>query len=395
MSFDRDRENPKQTKITGRRKTSARLLLSCWVVFVCFGFPPGYQCQAQSKSEQGFEKIATQAAQARDANRFDEATALYRQALRLRSEWAEGWFHLATLLYDRDVYAEAEEAFKKATSIDPKVGTAWVMLGLCEFKLGRYDDALTHIQHGRQLGITVTPNLRNVMLYHEGLLLMEKGDFEAAQKTLGSLSKEGIDGEDLIIALGLSALRIRPSNLPSADSTKREIIPRAGLGEHLASQKKFNEALQEYDRLASDFPKERNVQFAYGRLLLVSNYDEKAISAFQREIENSPTHLQAHLLISDIKLRLKDAAGARPYAEEAVKLNPQLPLGHYLLGLSLLETGQTARAITELETAQRSLPSEPKIYFALSRAYTRAKRMEDAARARATFTRLNRPSEPE
>jgi predicted Zn-dependent protease len=153
--------------------------------------------------------------------------------------------------------------------------------------------------------------------------------------------------------------------------------------------------LQEYDRLATDFRKERNVQFAYGRFLLVSNYDEKAISAFQREIENTPSHLPARLLIADIKLKLKDAAGARPYAEEAVKLNPQLPLGHYLLGLSLLETGQTARAITELETAQGSLSNEPKVYFALARAYTRANRMEDAARARAAFTRLNKPSEPE
>jgi tetratricopeptide (TPR) repeat protein len=339
---------------------------------------------------QDFEKLAAQAAQAREANRFDEATALYRQALRLRPRWDEGWFNLATLLYDRDAYAEAAQAFKQATDLNPKVGTAWVMLGLCEFKLGSYDDALKHIQQGRHLGINENPNLRNVMLYHEGLLLLEKGDFETAQKTLGLLSKDGINNEDLIIALGLSALRIPPSKLPSVDSTTRIVLGRAGQAEHFAVQKKFAEALGEYDRLVREFPKVENLQYAYGRLLMTSNEDEKAISAFQREIEISPNHLLARLMIADTKLRLKDPSGGLPYAEEVVKLNPKLPLGHYLLGTLLLETGQTARAITELETAQRLLPEEPRIYFALGRAYARANRKDDAERARATFERLNK-----
>jgi len=35
------------------------------------------------------------------------------------------------------------------------------------------------------------------------------------------------------------------------------------------------------------------------------------------------------------------------------------------------------------------VPTEPKIYFALARAYTKAKRKQDADKARATFTRLS------
>ncbi|HEV2665097.1 MAG TPA: hypothetical protein VG324_09310, partial [Blastocatellia bacterium] len=59
----------------------------------------------------------------------------------------------------------------------------------------------------------------------------------------------------------------------------------------------------------------------------------------------------------------------------------------------LLETDQTARAIIELETARRLLSNEPKIYFALGRAYARANRQKDAAAARATFTRLTKQAE--
>ncbi len=349
--------------------------------------------QQPSTRFQDFEQVAAQAERARSTNRIEEAIKLYRKALSLRPRWAEGWWYLGTLLYEQDAFADAAAAFGRATALSPKSATAWVMLGLSEFKLDHHDDALRHIQQGRRLGAGLDPQLRYVMLYHEGLLLLGNGEFEQAQETLGLLSQDGVENEELITALGLSVLRIRFSVLLAGDSSLRERVRRAGWAEHLAAQKKFGEALIEYDRLGTDFPKAEGVQFAYGRFLILSNEDEKAIAAFKREIENSPNNLPARLWIADTKLRLKDAAGGLAHAEEAVKLYPKDPRGHLLLGLLLLDTGQTGQAITELEMAQRSVPNEPKIYFALGRAYARAGRKADAERARATFTRLNKDVE--
>lgn len=340
-----------------------------------------------------FERVAAQAERARGANRIEEAIGLYRNALSLRPGWAEGWWYLGTLLYDRDAFADAAGAFDKAASLSPNAGTAWVMLGLCEFKLARYEEALRHIQRGRRLSPNAEPQLRHVMLYHEGLLLLGKGDFEHAQDTLGLLSRDGVENEDLTNALGLSVLRLRFSDLLAGDAALRELVRRAGHAEHLAAQKRFDEASDEYARLAADFPKTRNVQYAYGRYLLSSNQDEQAVEAFKREIENTPDHLQARLLIADVKHRAKDFAGGLPYAEEAVRLYPRVPIGHYFLGLLLLGDNQTARAIAELESARAGLPGEPKIYFALARAYGRANRKQDAERARETFMRLNKEAE--
>ena len=362
------------------------------VALLTFSGPLSW-AQQRSKVPKGFDQVAAQAEQARSSNRIEEAIELYRKAVSVRPRWAEGWWYLGTLLYERDAFADAAVAFGQAGALSPKVGTAWVMLGLCEFKLGRYADALEHIQQGRRLGTSPEPQLWHVILYHEGLLLIGKGEFERAQETLGLLSHEGVENEDLTTALGLSVLRIRFSDLLAGDSALRELVRRAGWAEYLAAQKKFDEALSEYDRLATDFPKAQGVQYSYGRFLLVSNQDEKAIAAFKREIENTPNHLPARLWIADTKFRIKDFAGGLPYAEEAAKLYPKVPLAHLLLGLLLLDTGQTARAITELKTAQRSLPDEPKIYFALGRAYARAGRKADADRARATFTRLNKQIE--
>jgi len=344
----------------------------------------------QAASSQNFDTIAAAASAAREADKIDEAIGLYRQAVSLRPAWAEGWWFLGTLYYDHDKYAEAAQAFKQTAEIQQKAGSPWAMLGLCEFQLARYDEARTHLDQARRLGLGDNAELVRVMRYHDGLLSILKGDFEKAQETLGSLSYEGLKSEELIISLGLAILRIgmTPKEI-TIDYPDRALIRRAGLAEHFAAEKNMSDAQREYDMVVRDYGKVANVQYAYGRFLLLNRDDEGAQAAFQRELQNWPKHALARCQLANIKLRSKDIEGGLPLAEEAVKIAPRLPLGHYVFGRLLLEAGQNDRAIVELETASQMVPNEPKIFFALARAYTKAKRKQDADKARATFTRLS------
>jgi len=117
-----------------------------------------------------------------------------------------------------------------------------------------------------------------------------------------------------------------------------------------------------------------------------------ALSEYQEEIKNNPNDVFSRLRIAAANYKVNSAAGL-PYAEEAVKLAPGQPFGHYLLGLLLLDTDKYQEAIPELEVAKKAFPDDAKIYFALGSAYARAGRREDAARARAKFTELNQKSE--
>jgi tetratricopeptide (TPR) repeat protein len=357
------------------------------------GSAPSEQVAATAKESAGsqnFDTIAAAASAAREADKIDEAIALYRQAIGLRPAWAEGWWFLGTLYYDHDKYADAAQAFKQTAQIQQKAGAPWAMLGLCEFQLARYDDARTHLDQARKLGLGDNIELTHVMRYHDGLLSILKGDFEKAQETLGSLSYEGLKSEELIISLGLAILRIgmTPKEI-TIDYPDHALIRRAGLAEHFAAEKNMSDAQREYDMVARDYGKAPNVQYAYGRFLLMNRDDEGAQAAFQRELQNWPKHALARCQLANIKLRNKDIEGGLPLAEEAVKIAPRLPLAHYVLGRLLLDAGQNNRAIAELETVSQMVPNEPKIYFALARAYTKAKRKQDADKARATFTRLS------
>lgn len=358
--------------------------------------PPSTNKEQTATPAQDFDTLATQASAAREGDRIDEAITLYTKALTLRPQWAEGWWYLATLYYDHDNYKEAAEAFKQTAQIQQKAGAPWAMLGLCEFQLARYDEALLHIQQGRQLGLGDNGELVRVMRYHEGLLSILKGNFEVAQQTLSALSYAGLKSEDLIIALGLASLRIgmTPKQV-DINYRDRDLVRRAGLAQHFAAQKNMSDAQREYDMLARDYGKVANVQYAYGLFMMTNRDDELALAAFEREIQNWPKHTLARCQIANIKLRNKDIEGGLKYAEEAVKMAPRLPLAHYLLGRLLLEVGQSERAIQELEEAAQMVPSEPKIFFALARAYNKANRKQDAQRARETFTKLSQSAQTE
>ena len=333
-----------------------------------------------------FENLSRRANEARDANRLQEAEQLYREALAIKPEWWEGWWYLGTLLYDQDRYTDAAPAFAKAAALNPKSGSAFVMLGLCDYQLGRYDDALAHIRDGRRLGVPSDPQFQRVMNFHEGLALLEKSQFDPAAQVLFRLVQDGVESDDLTRALGMAAMRVRPSELRH-DAERNIVIPAVGAAERLVAVKKFDQAVAAYQQLVNAHPRVAGLHYAYGICLLAAHMDERAVPVFQQEVEIAPDHVLARLRIASLKYRT-DPASALPYVEQAVKLDNRIPLGHYLSGLILLDLNRAREAVPHLEMARKAEPKEAQILFALGRAYAAVGRKQDAANARAEFQRL-------
>lgn len=365
-----------------------RVLISLLLIVLA---QPSRLLYAQTKpgAGPGFAALAAKANAARDAERLDEALALYRKALALRPNWAEGWWSLGTIEYDQNAHAEAARAFHKVTVLAPKNGTAYVMLGLSEFELGHDELSLQHLQKGSDIGLAKDEGLRHAVLYHEGVLLQRQGKFEAAQETLEQLCLQGGQNDDIASALGMTLLRWTQKSPPLPGSADASVVVPIGRAECLAGQKKYDQARPIFEEVVKANPNFPNVHYAYGLFLLESRDLSGGVEQLKQEIVNDPGHVLARLQIAAAEYKQNSAAGV-PYAEEAVKLNPRLPLGHYLLGLLLLDVDQPERAIPELEVAGKAFPRDPKIYFALGSAYSREGRKQDAARARAIFERLSK-----
>lgn len=342
--------------------------------------------QAWPSGSKAFRDIAKRADEARDRNQLDEAVKLYRRALALDPRWAEGWWSLGTLQYDSDRYAEAELAFARVASLVPKQGTARAMLGLCEFELGQSERALRDIEASKTLGVLEDKQLREVVAYHEAVLLQRVGRFEAAKEALASLCRDGVRSGELAETFGMVALRMRDPVPPDPTTEAGQVVRQVGQAACRTGAKDYQAANDEFQAVIARAPHFPLIHYAFGCALIDAQDIAGAVKEFGAEIAEQPKSVLPRLRIAAAEYKVDSSAGLK-YAEEVVHLDPALPLGHYLLGLLLLDTGAYDRAVPELEIARKSFPHDGRIDLALATGYAHLGRNQDATRARAEFAR--------
>ena len=99
------------------------------------------------------------ATEARLAERWEDAIALYGKAVKLKPDYVEGYWYQGTAYYTLDNHAQCRDTFRRVLRLAPKNGAAYAFLGLCEFGLREYDRSLQHLLQSRILGVGDTPEL--------------------------------------------------------------------------------------------------------------------------------------------------------------------------------------------------------------------------------------------
>jgi tetratricopeptide (TPR) repeat protein len=335
-----------------------------------------------------FDQLARKADDARAHDQLDQAASLYRQALRLKPSWAEGWWSLGTILYDSDHHAECAAAFTRFVALKPDVGPAHALLGLCEFGRGQYDAALKQLFRAQDLGFAGDDQIRSVSLYHTALALILKENFEKAVEQLAMLVAAGPPPAPVRTAAGLATLRrpLLPDRIPEAD---RPLVARVGDAMIAQLERRPEDAARLFEAILKDYPKAAEIRYAYGSLLLNSD-PEKGLAMLKGELEISPDHVPALAAVAYEYLKENDGAAALPYAEKAARLAPSDFAARTAYGRALLEVGRVPEAIAELEAAVKLAPDSPHARFSLAAAYARAGRNEDADRERKEFARLRK-----
>lgn len=325
---------------------------------------------------------------AREAGQLPESTRLLREYLRGNPKDGEAWWYVGLNAYDRDEHAGCAEAFGRVYALDAKNAGAAAFLGLCEFRLGKFETAFSHIVLARKAGLLPGSELEKVAHHHYLMLLNKLGQFELAASLLAGVARATPELPFLESMCGLSALRLRwlPMEIPAE---MKEPVGLAGRASLLAFQRKTGEALGVGRELLARYPRLGNVHYLMGYLALLDQSPE-SIAYFEREIELDPSHLQARLQIAYEYLKRGEAARGLPYAAEAARRAPEEFTARNIHGRLLLDLGKTREALPELESAVRLAPNSPEAHFHLSTAYGRLERKEEARRHREIFTKLEK-----
>ncbi len=316
----------------------------------------------------------------------------------MRPDWDEGWWRLGGLLFYAKNYDESRAAFRQFIVREPKAGPGFAMIGLCEFELKRYPEALAALEKAVSHGLGRNPGLSRSALYRDGTLLSLLGQPDTALKRLTLLANQTaaahpniearslLDDSELVDALGIAALRmtVLPADVPAEESAP---VRKAGRAQMLVALNDWVAAAQEFAELAASFGKEPGVHYMYG-VFLLKEHPAEAIAEFQKEIEVEPKSVDARLQIALECLRTGEYPVGQKHASEAIELRPDNFIAHVVSSRIWLGLADVPRAVEAAQVAVKLAPDSPDAHLALSKAYAQANRPEDAERERVEFRRL-------
>jgi tetratricopeptide (TPR) repeat protein len=342
-------------------------------------------------SAQDFEALAKQAEAALESNPA-EAAKLYRQAVTMRPDWAEGWFYLGASLYGTHEYGESQQAFQRATKLAADNGTVWAFLGLCEYQMGKYSQALADMRKGEELGLGDRKQFVSSIHNHAALVYLREGKFGLAMEQLEPLVRIGDDSEETIEGMGVGALGM-PMLPADVSADKREMVRLAGRTAWAVYAQKIEEGRKLAAELAEKYPSEPGVHYLYG-LCLARSDPEAALREYRKELQIRPRHVATRLQAAVLETKQGAPQAAIELALEATKLEPSNPYCYVTLGRAYLSIAQMPKAIEALEQAVKLAPQNRPAHLYLAQAYRRAGRIQEADREQAEYARLKTAQGP-
>jgi tetratricopeptide (TPR) repeat protein len=339
------------------------------------------------QNPQSFDKLRAQATAAREKDQIPEALQLYQKAVAARPSWAEGWWFIGVLNYDKSSYPAAAGAFEEFVRLEPDNGQGWGMLGLCEAQLQKIRPALMHLDKASAMKCGGNEEMIRVVRYNQAMLFSQVKEFEIALGILSAFAVEHRASESVLDAMGMAILR-KDRPLDSLSPEERTMVREFGRAVFLEAEQKFDEAGRLYDALEPKYRGKPNVAYAYAVDLILRHQYELGEKYFKLELERDPNHVAALLQLANLALMRDELDDGMRYAQRATELAPTNGIGFYFLGRIHLRRDELPQAVAMLEKSARLEPEAPNVQYSLSQAYVRMNRPEAAARARAEYDRL-------
>jgi predicted Zn-dependent protease len=255
------------------------------------------------------------------------------------------------ILYQKEQFTEAIDAFTKAAAEDPNDRESIEMHGVSLFRLGRIQDAIPYLEKGRAAveSANIDPNYVLALCYADVARYDDSRHAFAAQFGFAPDSAQAYllagrmflrrELRDEAGVQATKALAIDPA-LPLAHELLGEVAlargDTAGAIEELEAERKVNPLNPDlYDRLGDAYL--RSGQYTQAQL------------ALDRAVLLEPSATGPFILLGEVFLKLKQPIQALQYLDHAEKMDPSNYITHNLLGQAYRAIGQIAAANREFK----------------------------------------------
>jgi tetratricopeptide (TPR) repeat protein len=286
--------------------------------------------------------------------RVEEAMAHYREALRIKPDFAQAHNNLGTVLLRQGRASEAIAQFQEALRLRPDATEVHTNLGNAYFDLGQASEAAAHYRE------TLRLNPRSAEAHNGlGATLLHTGDNAGAIAHFEASLKLKPDNPDICYNLGLAeagagrlseavaqyeeALRLRPG-FSEAHCKLANVLIQTG---------RFTEAIAQ-DRLALELrPNYAEAHYGLGLALASLGRLTEAASEYEAALRIQPDFAEAHANLGGVLANLDRLTEGIAELQEAARLEPEDVAVHYNLGLALRAAGRLDEARVQFREAER------------------------------------------
>jgi tetratricopeptide (TPR) repeat protein len=283
--------------------------------------------------------------------RLDKALAILDQLAAKPPEPAGAERLRGMILYQREQFDEAAQAFSKASEQDPNDRESIEMHGATLYRQGHSADAIPFLEkaHTAVERANIDPE------YVLGLCYTNVGRYDDARHAFAAQYGFAPDSAEAHLLAARLFLRHETVSEAAAQAHKAlEINPTLPLAHQLLGEVALSKA--DLQGAISELQAERKINplngVLYDRLgdaYLRSGQYEQAQQALNRAVLLEPGATAPYILLGETFLELKEPIQALHYLDHAAKMDPSNYLTHNLLGQAYKATGQTAEAKREFQ----------------------------------------------
>jgi tetratricopeptide (TPR) repeat protein len=314
----------------------------------------------------------------------DESIAAYRKSVATKPDVFESNLNLGLMLVragqlDAEQFLRAATKLKPTDRIDEGRARAWVSLGHV-IETSKPDEALEAFRQAAALQPKdPEPHIS------AALLLERQKDYAGAEKEYQVvLSLEPQSSE---AAVALANIYLKNGRLPDAEFMVRKLVAAKPndaalhfqLGRILAAQKKYDEAIPEFEAGLKVAPPDGEAQKDLADLYSTIGKHDRAEALYREVLRSKASDADLHYSLGQSLLRQRKFPEAQQELLAALKIKPDLGPAYGDLATAASETKNYELAIKALDARAKFLPEIPVGYFLRATAYDHLRDYKNAA----------------
>lgn len=307
-------------------------------------------------AEAALNTLLSNASAAMEHKDYATAAQDYQDYLAKKPDDAQVHFNLGYALMSMQKLTEAKGEYEKAISLDPKMGPAYLNLGLT---LVDTDPAAA--VDPLQKAVQLLPNQPGAEFLLGDALEKTHKLPEAIEQYQAAVA---IDGTDFNLRFSLGRALLEAGRASEAEPEFRAAAgmrpdlapPHLGLARSLVAEKQLDEAAAEFAKFLDLQPKDTNVRVERAAVLTGMQKYEDALAELDKAASLGPEGVTALKLRAQIYFAKQRYDDAIPVLQKAETLAPQDPLLPAMLGHIDLEKKSYIDAVRELIAAFKMQP---------------------------------------